>query len=218
MSTIQNSSSLSQVNAAQTAASGKSAAKETEDRFLQLLVTQMKNQDPLNPMDNAEITSQMAQLSTVEGIDKLNGTAQSLSSSLLASQTVQAASLVGHGVLAPGSALELANGAALGGVELTQDADTVLVTLKDASGQVVDKMDLGPQPAGTATFRWEGAGGKTADGVYAFEVSATQGGKPVAANPLTFGQVGSVSLGSQGIMLNLNGLGAVALSDVRQII
>src|SRR5574340_419013 len=107
MSTIQNSSSLSQVNAAQTAASGKSTAKETEDRFLQLLVTQMKNQDPLNPMDNAEITSQMAQLSTVEGIDKLNGTAQSLSSSLLASQTVQAASLVGHGVLAPAVVLEI---------------------------------------------------------------------------------------------------------------
>src|SRR5512137_1922724 len=74
----------------------------TQDRFLKLLVTQMKNQDPLNPMDNAQVTSQMAQLSTVTGIDKLTATVQVLSASMVASQSLQAASMIGHAALVPG--------------------------------------------------------------------------------------------------------------------
>ena len=102
-----------------TAANSNSVAN-TQDRFLKLLVTQMKNQDPLNPMDNAQVTSQMAQLSTVSGIDKLNTTLQALSSSMTASQSLQAATMIGHGVLTPGSSLDLLNGVAIGGVQLPQ--------------------------------------------------------------------------------------------------
>src|SRR3990172_2141446 len=93
----------------------KTAAQEQEDRFLKLLVTQMKNQDPLNPLDNAEVTSQMAQLSTVSGIEKLNTTLQAMSSSFASSQSLQAAGMIGRSVLAPGSSLSLQNGAAVGG-------------------------------------------------------------------------------------------------------
>src|SRR3990172_3775053 len=82
-----------------------STAAETQDRFLKLLVTQMKNQDPLNPMDNAQVTSQMAQLSTVTGIDQLNVTLQALSDSMVPNQTLQAATMIGHGVLVPGEGI-----------------------------------------------------------------------------------------------------------------
>src|SRR3990167_8083696 len=90
-------------NAKAGAAATASTAADTQDRFLKLLVTQMKNQDPLNPMDNAQVTSQMAQLSTVTGIDKLNVTLQALSDSMASSQSLQAASMIGYGVLVPGN-------------------------------------------------------------------------------------------------------------------
>ena len=107
------------MNGTKSAATANSAA-DTQDRFLKLLVTQMKNQDPLNPMDNAQVTTQMAQLSTVSGIDKLNATLQALSDSMSSNQSLQAASMIGHGVLVAGKGIELANGGGYGGVELAQ--------------------------------------------------------------------------------------------------
>jgi len=83
-------------------ASTTGTAQGTEDRFLKLLVTQMKNQDPLNPLDNAQVTSQMAQLSTVTGIEKLNAALTTMSQSFASSQSLQAANMIGHGVLVPG--------------------------------------------------------------------------------------------------------------------
>src|SRR4030067_116548 len=97
------------------AAAGTKATSDAQDRFLTLLVAQLKNQDPLNPMDNAQITTQMAQISTVTGIDKLNETLQALSDSMAMGQSVSATSMIGHGVLVPGSTLNLANGQAIGG-------------------------------------------------------------------------------------------------------
>ena len=90
---------LDQMNGS--SAAKKSTAEEAQDRFLTLLVTQMKNQDPLNPLDNAQVTSQLAQLSTVTGIDKLNGTLESMMGSYQSNQALQAANMIGHGVLAP---------------------------------------------------------------------------------------------------------------------
>ncbi|MFN3398037.1 MAG: flagellar hook assembly protein FlgD [Sulfurimicrobium sp.] len=197
-------------------------AKKMQDDFLKLLVTQMQNQDPMNPLDNAQVTSQMAQLSTVTGINQLNDTVNSLSSSLLASQSLQAANLVGHSVMAPGNALQLSNGVAYGGVDLPQAADKVVVTIKDAAGNVAHSADLGPQSAaGTVPFQWDGttdSGAKAADGNYTFAIAATQGGNTIAATALSVAQVASVSLGAQGAMLNVVGMGPVALSQVKQIL
>src|SRR4051812_48267458 len=89
------------------AATKKSAVEETQDRFMTLLVTQMKNQDPMNPLDNAQVTSQFAQLSTVTGIDKLNDSLANMMGSYQNSQTLQAASMIGHGILAPGFGIDL---------------------------------------------------------------------------------------------------------------
>lgn len=198
----------------------KSAAQESEDRFLKLLVTQMKNQDPLNPLDNAEVTSQMAQLSTVSGIEKLNATLQAMSSSFTSSQSLQAASMIGRSVLAPGSGLLLQNGAAVGGFELTQPVDRAVVTIKDAAGNMLHSVDMGSQQAGSVMFQWDGmtdSGASAPNGTYTFEVSAAQGGQKVAAENLSLGKVGSVSLASAGVVLNTDVLGGVGITKVKQI-
>ncbi|MDZ7655507.1 MAG: flagellar hook assembly protein FlgD [Sulfurimicrobium sp.] len=217
---------MTTVNAASsstaTTSPSRTAAQESEDRFLKLLVTQMQNQDPLNPLDNAEVTSQMAQLSTVTGINQLNDAVKAISESFLAGQSLQAASLIGHGVMIPGKRLELANGVAYGGVDLPQAVDKLSLNVKDASGAVVYTTDLGAQnAAGTIPFQWDGmtdSGSAAPDGAYTFEVAAEQGGKKVDVAALEVGQVASVSLGLQGATLNVIGLGPVAMSQVKQIL
>ena len=110
-------------------ASQVSGANEagSQDRFLKLLVTQLKNQDPLSPMDNAELTSQIAQINTVSGIATLNTSVQSLSSQFLQMQSLQGAALVGKDVIVPGNKLDIAAGTGQGGFELTSAADAVKV-------------------------------------------------------------------------------------------
>lgn len=199
----------------------KTAAQETQDRFLKMLVAQMQNQDPLNPMDNAQVTSQMAQLSTVTGINTLNDTVKAMSDSFLAGQSLQAASLVGHGVMFPGSKLTLSSGAAYGGVDLAGAVDKLVITVKDAAGNVVHTADLGAQKSGTVPFQWDGstdAGTTAADGTYTFEVAATLAGTKVDATALSVGQVSSVSLGTSGASLNVAGFDPIALSQVKQIL
>ncbi len=201
----------------------KSVASEmgaTEDRFLKLLVTQLKNQDPLNPLDNAQVTSQMAQLSTVSGIEKLNTTLQSLAASFAATQSMQATSMIGHGVLVPGSAINLKTGAAVAGVELAQPADKVIVSIHDASGNILQQVDIGARAAGVAAFQWDGAtnNGAAVDGAYTFSVNATRGAEKVDASPLAFGQVAAVAPSAQGAVLTVGGLGNFALADIKQVV
>ena len=192
----------------------------TEDRFLRLLVTQLKNQDPLNPLDNAQVTSQMAQLSTVNGIEKLNSTLQSMAASFNAGQSLQANSMIGRGVLVPGSTIVLGAGASYAGIELAGPADRVVVSVRDAAGNVVERMDIGAHAAGITAFQWDGAtdNGTAAPGSYSFSVEATQAGKQVAATPLSFGRVMAVTPGTEGAQLTVGELGSVALSSIKQII
>ena len=203
------------------AKSAGATADATQDRFMKLLITQMKNQDPLNPMDNAQVTSQLAQLSTVSGIDKMNATLQTLIGSVQSNQSVQAAGMIGHGVLVPGKQIALAGGKAVFGLDLAASADKVQVTVKDASGNAVHKIDLGSKDAGTTPLTWDGVkddGTTAADGSYTIEIAATSGAAKVEATALSFGQVMSVSTGAQGVKLNVPGLGAVGMTDVRQIL
>lgn len=208
--------------AASATAPAKSSVKETEDRFLKLLVTQMQNQDPLNPLDNAEITSQMAQLSTVTELGKLNDAATSLSSAVLAGQSLQAASLIGHDVVMAGNGIYLSGGTAPGTFGLAQSADSVSVMVKDASGAVVKTLDLGAQKAGMVNFSWDGLndqGAAAAEGVYSIEVKASSGGQKVEATPFAVARVSSVTLGGEkGTLLNLAGMGSALLSDIQQIL
>ena len=185
-----------------------------------MLTTQLKNQDPLNPMDNAAITSQMAQLSTVSGISQLNSTLQALSDSMSMGQSVSATSMIGHGVLVPGSGLDLASGKAIGGMELTQPADSVKVTVQDSSGKTVATVDMGAQKTGVLPFVWNGqtdAGGTAPDGAYKFTVAATLANVTSTPATLAYGTVNAVTPGAKGATVDVGALGGFALSSVKQV-
>lgn len=224
---VQNSGAAAELYASLNAkAKGASSADTagiaaTQDRFLKLLVTQMKNQDPLNPLDNAQVTSQMAQLSTVSGIDKLNATLQALSDSMMSNQSLQAASMIGRGVLVSGNGVDLVKGAAYGGVDLAQSVEKLDISIYDKAGALVRNINLGSQPAGTVNWQWDGrndAGASVAAGSYTFKVSATQAGKAADAAALQFGMVSSVTRGKQGVTLSVGQLDGITLSQVKQIL
>ncbi|MFK3736259.1 flagellar hook assembly protein FlgD [Massilia sp. TN1-12] len=203
------------------------------DKFMTLLVTQLKNQDPLNPLDNAQVTSQLAQLQTVTGVNKLNTTLESLKSSYQSSESLQATNLIGHGVLVEGSKVTLSGSKGILGVELGSDADAVQVTITDKAGNVVQTMDLGATKAGIVPLAWDGvpdpsklgSDGKpvtVADGTYNISVTATRGGealKPKDAKTLSFDSVLSVTTNStDGVKLNLPVSGTLTLADIKQVL
>jgi len=197
------------------------ANEKNQDRFLKLLVSQLKNQDPLNPLDNAQVTTQLAQISTVTGLEQLNSTLTSLLAQVAASQSLDAATLIGHGVLAPGDRLTLQGGNALFGVELPQAADQVVVTIRNAAGLPVHTVNLGPQDAGAVALNWDGRadnGVAAAEGPYTFTVSAEQGGKQISAQTLAFGRVEGVVKENEGATLRLAGGGRIPFAEVRQIL
>jgi len=163
----------------------------------------------------------LAQLSTVSGIDTLNTTLTSLMGSYQQSQTLQATSMIGKGVLTAGNTMTLANGSAAFGVNLSTAAGDVTVTIKNSSGQIVDSMDLGAQSAGTIPLAWDGTTttGTTAPaGNYTFSVSSTTNGKSTdAASGLMYNTVEAVSSGTSGVNLTLSNGNTVGLTDVNQI-
>lgn len=222
MNPVNDVSASLMANMNKTKEKGDTTAVDAQDRFMTLLVTQMKNQDPLNPLDNAQVTSQLAQLSTVTGIDKVNATLQALQGSFQSNQAVQATGMIGHGVLVPGSTVNMVDGKAVLGVELPEAADTVKVIIKDGSGKAIRTMELGKSEAGTVPVAWDGkddSGVLAPNGKYTFSVSATANGEKLSGvSGLSFGEVGSVSTGTQGVKLNLLGLNPVDFSEVKQIL
>lgn len=227
MATVQSTSSAADTFAAINSANTKdsktktSATQASEDRFLKLLVTQLKNQDPLNPMDNAQMTTQLAQINTVSGIEKLNTTLGTLLESFSSTQAIQSAGMIGKNVLVAGSQLALTQGQAFGGVKLAGPADQVTLNILDSSGKVLQTQNLGEQDAGNFNFVWDGkndAGEKLPDGAYKFSVTATQDGKKVEAEPLQVGTVSALVRANSGFLLDLGALGTVDFKNVQQIL
>lgn len=228
MSTVNPATAGDPTSAALAAAqsNSKSLIGDTQERFLTLLVTQLKNQDPMNPMDNAQVTSQIAQLSTVNGINQLNNTLLALAGQLDVSQSMQAATLIGKQVLVPGTKILMGGGdgpkvVTPFGADLISPASKVKVNIIDGAGQVVRQIELGPQSPGVLNFTWDGKtdGGVTLpDGAYTMQVSAVgTDGAAVGVNPLSSGKVGSVVNTSQGAMLDLGLAGRFSLLDVKGI-
>ena len=202
---------------------------DTQDRFLTMLITQLRNQDPLNPMDNEQITSQLAQLSTVQGIQQLNDTMLALAGQMDVSQSMQAANLIGKAVLVPGSKIALGSDpsnpeiktATPFGIDLMTAADKVTVTILDNSGKAVREMEVDAKQVGVYSFEWDGrdnSGNVLPDGAYKVEVKATIGeGSPVAVEALRYGRVDSVAYTTQGLRLDLGLAGNYSLLDIRKI-
>lgn len=225
MATVENNTTSSSILAALNSGSSASTAASTTDdiqnRFLTLLVAQLENQDPLNPLDNTEITSQLAQMSTVRGIEQLNSQLSSLVDSLADSQAVQASALIGNTVLVPGSHLTLSEGEAFGGVNLKSAADQVTVSILDSTGKVVQTQTLGANEAGNVLFSWDGStssGTKAADGSYSFKVTATKDASSVTTEALQLGTVSALTRTAGGnFVLDLGSLGKFDFSDVQQV-
>ncbi|HQZ03248.1 MAG TPA: flagellar hook assembly protein FlgD [Thauera sp.] len=223
MSTTANTQSAANVLASINTRSAP-VAKADEDmgaRFLTLLTTQLKNQDPLSPMENAEVTSQLAQMSTVDGIERLNSMFKAFLEGQNANDSMQAAALVGRGVLVEGKHLALTESGAIGGFELDAPADKVVLSIKDASGLEVKQIQIDDVDAGSQNFIWDGTandGARAADGVYTLELSATLEGQKVVGRSLEFGPVTSVIRGPKGTDFQVGSLGVFKYDDIKQIL
>ena len=209
--------------AASKAASGNTALGK--DAFLQLLVTQLKNQNPLDPQDNTAFVAQLAQFSSLEGITTLNDTVTSLSGNFQSSQALQASSLVGRSVIVQtGEAyVDPASEKPFNGTVVVQDANSnPVISITNADGEVVRTIDMGTQKAGNAGFTWDG---KDDDGVlldkgsYTFTASSKTDTGTTALTTYLPATVNSVTLSKTGgeIMLNLAGLGSIGISKVQTI-
>lgn len=193
---------------------------EIQDRFMTLLVTQMKNQDPLNPLDNAQVTSQLAQLSTVTGIDKMNNTLETLMTNMQSSQSLQMSNLIGHDVLVEGNQLSFDGSAGYFGVELPTSTDELTVTINDAAGNQIRQLAFGNQSEGIIPMSWDGYddnGTQVDSGNYTFNVSATIDGEEAAATSLSLTHINSISSTGAGIKLNLGNTDTVTSADLKQI-
>ena len=205
-------------------AATSSATQLSGANFLTLMLAQLKNQDPTQPVNSNQFLSQLAALSEVQGITQLNTSFSSLSNSLVSSQALQASSLLGHQALVPTSQATLATaGAALtGAVQVPQTTADVVVNVSAPNGVLVRQIDLGAQPAGLANFSWDG---KLADGSQApagqYSLSAQVAGVASGTAVPTYvnGTVQSVTMGagSAGLTLDVAGLGSVPFANVQQI-
>ncbi|MDR0440097.1 MAG: flagellar hook assembly protein FlgD [Candidatus Accumulibacter sp.] len=223
MNTVDTKSSsvLAALQASGSAAGSKSTSEEIQNRFLTLLIAQLENQDPLNPLENTEMTNQLAQMSTVQGIEQLNVTLGALVTSLADTQAVQASALIGKTVLVPGANLPMAGGESYGGVYLSSPADEVTVRIYDGSGNLMQTQSLGSAGAGSLLFSWDGAtasGGTAPDGNYTFRVSASMKSQPVGTDALQLGTVSALTRATNGnFVLDLGALGQYDFADVQQV-
>jgi flagellar basal-body rod modification protein FlgD len=211
-----NSSGTAALTGSSAAAPGSSNAADAGDRFLKLLVAQMKNQDPLNPMDNAQVTSQMAQIQTVSGVEKLNTTVAALNAQFVQLQALSGAALVGKDVLVEGNRM-LADDTGVGhaGVELGSPADSVSVQVLDGAGRVIDTVDLGALGAGRHSFDWIPPNNVDPSQAARFKVAAKLGATDIKTTALARDRVDAVSTDANGLVLELANAGPVTYDKVK---
>ena len=206
---------------------GKPAsAADMQNQFLTLLVAQLQNQDPTSPMDNAQLTSQMAQISTVSGIEKLNNTVEGVTSMFSSMQMQQGVSLIGHTVLSEGNQLGLAAKEAEDGTkhlsgtaafDLEGSASNVTVTVTDANGKVVDTIEMGSASAGRNYFTWDGSD-YTGDSMdLRFKVTATNGEAAVKSTSLSPNAVVATSITNGALMLELANGSSINYNSVKAV-
>ena len=211
-------------SASSSAASSANSGSSLQNTFLQLLVTQLQNQDPTNPMDSSQMTSQLAEINTVTGIGQLNTSLSSLATQLNAGQTSQAALLIGSSVLAPGSSITVTSGKTNEfGVQLATAEDNVQVNVVNSTGQVVNTLNLGNQAAGTVPITWspvDSAGNALPAGTYTITATGTlSSGAAGTATALTPGTVESIVQGTGGApSLVLSNGSTVPLTSVAAVL
>ena len=197
--------------------------KLQQEDFLKLLVTQMSNQDPVNPQDPESFLGQLAQFGTVDGIAKLNNAVEKLNSGLFSNQALQASSLVGRNIQLATNKGYLSSDQVLSGkVIVDQPTNNLKMTISNSSGEVVKQLHLGDANAGEINFQWDGLNDRgeiVSPGIYQVKAEGINGYKNTAFTTLMNAKVDSVTIGqgNKDVALNLKGLGAVALNDIKQI-
>jgi flagellar basal-body rod modification protein FlgD len=202
---------------------GKAGQSLGQDAFMKLLVTQLKNQNPLSPQDNTQFVAQLAQFSSLEGIQNLNTTVNGLATGLQSSQALQASALVGRTVEVETDKAYLGTTGVVMGTMVLEDSTSALkLNVYNSSNELVWSKDLGTQDAGNLPFAWDGTlpnGQKLAAGNYRFEAVAAGKDKPTTLTTYLGNNVNSVTMGTNGaVSLNVNNVGAVALADVKNIL
>lgn len=231
---------LSQFLVGSAASTGGDGAKKAEDKnelgqdaFLELMIAQMKNQSPLDPTDNGQFVSQLAEFSNVEALDKMNNNFDAFTNSFMSNQALQASSLVGRSVTVPGDKGEMGTDGMISGVAtIPASSNDVTLEIYTEGGVLLEDISLGGQQAGEMNFRWNGAqievNGKLLDwqssrtdittGIYKMKISGSVNGKPEQFDTALSANVSSVTLGTDSqVTLNLSGLGSVPMSQVKQI-
>jgi flagellar basal-body rod modification protein FlgD len=193
-----------------------SDANASQDRFLKLLVAQLNNQDPMNPMDNAQMTSQMAQINTVTGIQQLNETMKSFGAQFSSMQAMQGTAMIGRDVLVQSNSLSINGGRAGGAIDIPVNADKVAVEILSPGGQVLETIHLGSKAPGRHSFEWD-ASSYTGVGSPSFKVTATSGNSTVPTE--SFARDTIVSIGTNGVSMNvqLKGRDSVAYNAIQAI-
>jgi len=200
---------------------GTSAADQTQN-FLKLLIAQIKNQDPMSPMDASTMTAQMSQLNMVSSMGTMNTSMQAMLAQMQSANFMNQASLIGHSPMVAGSAINYSGGEVMLGANLANPLQGVVATIKDASGTVVGTADLGNLNSGMTNFVFDGvdaSGAKMPNGIYRVEIS---GKNNAGANESPTPYVGSpvVSILKEGnlgdAMLKLADGRTIKASDVKQ--
>jgi len=203
-----------------------------QDAFLQLMITQMKNQDPLSPQSNSDFVAQLAQFSSVQSLQTLNTNFTNFSGNFMSNQALQASSLVGRAVSVESKTSILNSGGIISGdVNLPASAPDLNISIYNSSGALAATIPVGSVPAGDTTFRFDGhnmevngnllnwTSGATAlpPDTYTFAVTATQNGSNQQLTTNLSANVNSVTVGTDGkLVLNLAGVGPTDLSKVKQ--
>lgn len=203
--------------------SEKSQAQADKDMFMRLLLAQIENQDPLKPTDQTDFVAQLAQFSSLEGIQNLASTVEDIGAVYRSSQALQATALVGREVLVGGKVGYLeAGGQITGMIEGGQASGDVMMIVKDAKGQVVANRDLGNIGSAETPFSWDGTnnvGEPLPDGPYSISIEGTIAGDNEALITSIYSRVNSVSIvdNQGGMLLNLNGLGQVESNEIKEV-
>jgi flagellar basal-body rod modification protein FlgD len=220
MSTV-NSDIYSSLGLTASSASKPKTSALNQADFLKLMTEQLQHQDPLKPMDNSQMVSQMAQLSTVQGIGDLNKTVTALSDSMGTDQILRGAQLVGHKVLVPSATMPLGTTGGVDGVVAAPGAGIVNLTVSDANGNAIKQISVSASKAGEVNFNWDGTdvnGIRQAAGKYTVTATHTDSqGANTTLSTYVQAPVESATIGSDGIYLDLTGLGTAPLANVLRV-
>lgn len=230
---ISNQTALNDISVNSKYAKSKDSEELGQKAFLKLMITQLENQDPLSPQENTEFIAQLAQFSSVESLDNLNNSFDDFSDNFVANQALQASSLVGRSVTVPSDQAYLEpNNYVSASIDVPASTDRLTMNIYNDSGVLVEQIDAGAQSAGELAIRWDGQfveiNGELLDwsssheeglppGQYSFKVEASLDGENTELETNLSANVNSVTVGPNGsLTLNLAGIGAVNLADVKQ--